>query len=476
MRARARAQLSYVYIYNVISCHMKLALARPTNHGRCHVPICTVLFTLVQEALKMTQEYEQLKLEGNQHFKEERFQQAVDCYTEALKLQPQCHLLYSNRSAAHNRLGNYEEALADADCCLSISPQFARGHLRKATVLNELGKYREAMKSAENGYKLRGSDRICKDCVSLWLKASSLVFAADVAKMEDVPQGVSPVSSKSVEILSRIQSEHSKPSGVSREFMEFCLVEVVAELQCVLELFGHSIGSTASAWVTALTQALKADPRTHTPTASALQSLSVKRDQYMSHLHSEVDPILYPVLRPIFALAILSILTYVSSLNQVISSRDMIQCLLRSCLPFFAKSILSGKQYIRLHIHTLQQLLNSYCMESGHGNYKERREKEREEVKKLFKTLSDLMEEYPTTACDYTDVKRSTTEILENSSLLLSPDISQPTKRLTRDDVGLIKKHIAEETQQLQSMTEPLNFRHMDSLVLATGTNPLIVF
>ena len=87
----------------------------------------------------MILEYKDLKLKGKRHFKEERYQEALDCYTEALKLQPQCYLLYSNRSAAHNKLKNYEEALNDAIRCTSISPEFARGHYRKASALNEVG-------------------------------------------------------------------------------------------------------------------------------------------------------------------------------------------------------------------------------------------------------------------------------------------------------------------------------------------------
>ena len=59
----------------------------------------------------MAQEYEELKLKGNEYFKEEKYQEAVECYTEALKLKPQCHLLYSNRSAAYNKLEKFEEAL-----------------------------------------------------------------------------------------------------------------------------------------------------------------------------------------------------------------------------------------------------------------------------------------------------------------------------------------------------------------------------
>lgn len=420
----------------------------------------------------MTQEYEELKLKGNGHFQDERYQEAAECYTEALKLRPQCHLLYSNRSAAYNKLEKYEEALSDAVRCTSISPLFARGHYRKASALNELGKYSEAMAAAEEGYKLRGSDRICKDCVAQWLRASRAILEADVAKMDDIPPGASPVSHTSVEILSRLQLEHAKASGVSIKFMETGLVEVIAELAHLLGCFGHSNDSYGHVWVSALSQGLKADPRTHLPPANAVKALSNASNLFCSYLNSDIDPTLYPIIRPLLVLAVLHILTCISSLSLIISSRDVIQCLVKACLPFFEKSILSGKLYIRIYIDALQQLLNSYCMEIGHADPKRRREDEREEIQKFSKKLTNLLEQYPSTADDYSDVKKSTMEVLENSSLLLSPSLSPSTRPLTEGDAEIVKTQVAKEMQALKSIIgsgKMLNFRDMDSLILATG-------
>ena len=420
----------------------------------------------------MTQEYEDLKLKGNRYFKEEQYQESLDCYTEALKLQPQCHLLYSNRSAAYNKLNKYEEALSDAIRCVSISPLFARGHYRKAFALNELGKYTEAKAAAEEGYKLRGSDKICKDCIAQWLKASRALLEADVVRVEDIPPGASPISHTSIKILSRLQSEHSKAYGVSIKYMESGLMEVIAELEHLLQLFGHSVGSHAHAWISALSQVLKADPRTHLPPANAVEALTTKSDRFCSYLNSHVDSILYPIIRPVLVLAILHILACVSSLSRVISSRNTIQCLVRSCLTFFEKSVLSGKLYIRIYIDALQQLLNSYCMESGHAKPQERREQEKEDIQKFSKKLTNLLEQYPSTADDYSDVKKNTMEVLENSSFLLSP-LPQSTRLLTKGDAEIIKAEVVKEMKSLESLVgsgQALNFRHMDSLILTTGS------
>lgn len=416
---------------------------------------------------------EELKLKGNEHFKNERYKEAVDCYAEALSLQPNNHVLYSNRSACYNKLGKYEDALADASHCVSVAPMFARGHLRKATALNGLGKHEEALNVAEVGYKLRGSDRICRDCVTQWLEASTKLMKGAVAEMEDIPPGTSPVSQGSVRILSRIQSEYSSSNGLSPEVMEECVQEVVTELHVVLKRFGHSIGSCAQAWVIALTEILKVDPRTHVAPESATKLLSSKTSEFATYLSSQIDPTLYPVVCPVFALAILSILTCVSTLSRVISFRNVIQLLVRSCLPFFDKSVLSGRQYIRLHIHALQLLLNSFCMESGHA--RQRRDEERGDVLSLSRKLEGLLKQYPSTADDYSSVRKTTLEVLENSSLLLSPAIHaspEDTKLLTADDAETVKAHVAKEEEALQLLVEAsehLNFRDMDSLILATG-------
>ena len=42
------------------------------------------------------------------------FETAIKLYTEAISLDPNNHILYSNRSAAHIKLGQFSKALQDA--------------------------------------------------------------------------------------------------------------------------------------------------------------------------------------------------------------------------------------------------------------------------------------------------------------------------------------------------------------------------
>ena len=57
-------------------------------------------------------------------------------YTEALargppKVNPDAHKLYSNRAACYTKLGAWDAGLKDADECIALKPDFAKGYVRK---------------------------------------------------------------------------------------------------------------------------------------------------------------------------------------------------------------------------------------------------------------------------------------------------------------------------------------------------------
>lgn len=66
--------------------------------------------------------------------------QALEQYSEAIKLDPEDGVLYSNRSATNAELGRWFECLDDATICLKLRPDwfkvplsFYPSHLRKHT-------------------------------------------------------------------------------------------------------------------------------------------------------------------------------------------------------------------------------------------------------------------------------------------------------------------------------------------------------
>ena len=82
------------------------------------------------------------RIRGNQFFKEGRFNEAVERYTEALEASKGTkHLdprLLNNRATAYLKLAKYEECLQDSQEYIKTLPNCWKGYTRKALALNGL--------------------------------------------------------------------------------------------------------------------------------------------------------------------------------------------------------------------------------------------------------------------------------------------------------------------------------------------------
>ncbi|CAG9785852.1 unnamed protein product [Diatraea saccharalis] len=96
----------------------------------------------------------QLKEKGNAALSSGNYKEAIETYTSALNLDPQNHVLFSNRSAAHAKAGNYEAALEDAVKTISINPSWSKGYSRKGSALAYLARFEEAIESYQKGLQL----------------------------------------------------------------------------------------------------------------------------------------------------------------------------------------------------------------------------------------------------------------------------------------------------------------------------------
>ncbi|CAK62208.1 unnamed protein product (macronuclear) [Paramecium tetraurelia] len=94
---------------------------------------------------------QQFKDLGNQAFKENKFEDAAKFYSQAIELNPNDHILYSNRSGAYASLSKYEDALADAEKCISLNSNFAKGYQRKGLALHYLGEFEKAIDAYQQG-------------------------------------------------------------------------------------------------------------------------------------------------------------------------------------------------------------------------------------------------------------------------------------------------------------------------------------
>ena len=71
------------------------------------------------------------KERGTEEFKLENFKKAIELYTTAMIEDPEDHTIFGNRSAAHYSLKDYEKAIEDAETCILLKDDWAKGYQRK---------------------------------------------------------------------------------------------------------------------------------------------------------------------------------------------------------------------------------------------------------------------------------------------------------------------------------------------------------
>lgn len=64
---------------------------------------------------------------------------ASDKFTQAIAIEPNNHILYSNRSAVYAAQSEYQKALDDANKATELKPDWAKGWSRKGAAARGLG-------------------------------------------------------------------------------------------------------------------------------------------------------------------------------------------------------------------------------------------------------------------------------------------------------------------------------------------------
>ena len=85
-----------------------------------------------------------LRVEGNELLKANNIIGAIGKYTEAVEMNPNDHVVLSNRSAAKLLQKDLISALVDAEQCIQLAPKWVKSYMRKVNVLKAMGRIDEA--------------------------------------------------------------------------------------------------------------------------------------------------------------------------------------------------------------------------------------------------------------------------------------------------------------------------------------------
>lgn len=394
----------------------------------------------------------ELKEKGNVFVREKRYQEATECYTAALSLDPVNHAVLSNRSLTFYRQGKLDEALNDANECIKVAPDFAKGYLRKATVLNGLALYVEAMAAAEEGYKRRQNDFVCKECISQWLQANQGIFKPVTEQINDsdkLPSSFLILSKEMYEIYQKVTLCRVSAAGMTQKLMISNLLNSTKELDHVLEMFGHKVPFSMLNWIHTLSLTTTIDPQTDFILNEIVDQITQSGTEFSIALMNDIDPILHPVLCPFIVLCVMIVNGRSYTLDCMNFGHHERQVICKSLLPLFHTGVLRGDSYIVHHLCTLVGLV---------GSFRARRivfqPDNSEQLKVYSNEMKEVLSKFEPKVWEYHELRKICLDTLALTE--------QETKMLKQKrDVHITTAGVAEEAKKQFEGHSPTNIASM---------------
>ncbi|XP_023643474.1 RNA polymerase II-associated protein 3 isoform X2 [Capsella rubella] len=181
------------------------------------------------------------KEQGNEFFKQKKFNEAIDCYSRSLALSANA-VAYANRAMAYLKIKRYREAEVDCTEALNLDDRYIKAYSRRATARKELGMIKEAKEDAEFALRLEPASEELKkqyaNIKSLLEKeivekatgamqstAQELLKTAGLDKKTKLPK--TQVNLKPVTLGVKTNSDKARPDSVRKESLGKKLIENV---------------------------------------------------------------------------------------------------------------------------------------------------------------------------------------------------------------------------------------------------------
>lgn len=97
---------------------------------------------------------ESFKNQGNDLMRQEKFKSAYDCYTQAIEIDNNNAIYYSNRAAASSKLNDHQAALRDCQEAIEIDPLYSKAHGRMGLAYASLQNHQKAKEAYQKAVEL----------------------------------------------------------------------------------------------------------------------------------------------------------------------------------------------------------------------------------------------------------------------------------------------------------------------------------
>ncbi|KAI8923002.1 Metallo-dependent phosphatase-like protein [Entophlyctis helioformis] len=165
---------------------------------------------------------EEIKAVANKLFAANKYEAAVDKYTEAISYNPYVAVYYSNRAFAYIKEELYGAAIRDADEAIQLDPNFVKGYYRRAVSYIALGRLKEAVKDLRAVCKATPQDRDARTKLDEVLKEIKRIEFEKAITFDEVKKSI-------LERLGDIQNiivedsydgPHLPADGITLEFVK----------------------------------------------------------------------------------------------------------------------------------------------------------------------------------------------------------------------------------------------------------------
>jgi len=106
---------------------------------------------------------EEAKQRGNDHFRNQKWAEAVSEYEDAVKRAPKNAAIRNNLAAALCKIMDFSGAQRQIEVALEIDPKYVKAWARKGDIEMYMKEYHKAMESYKEGLEIDGDNAACKE-------------------------------------------------------------------------------------------------------------------------------------------------------------------------------------------------------------------------------------------------------------------------------------------------------------------------